>query len=109
MQIYFLPVNIRLTWEERAIMNHCNFLKTVAAFAAGPIAPRCLMGASPTAKSTPNIVVLLTENQGYADMSFNPNHPKEASTPNMSALVKEGLFFTQAYTSGAVCFQHVLD
>jgi arylsulfatase A-like enzyme len=51
----------------------------------------------------PNIVVILTDDQGYADISFNPNHPKEVATPHMDALAREGVFFSQAYTSGAVC------
>jgi len=51
----------------------------------------------------PNVVVILTDDQGYADISFNPDHPKEIATPHMDALAREGVFFTQAYTSGAVC------
>jgi arylsulfatase A-like enzyme len=51
----------------------------------------------------PNIVVILTDDQGYADISFNPHHPREVSTPHLDALAREGVFFTQAYTSGAVC------
>ena len=51
----------------------------------------------------PNIVIILTDDQGYADISFNPQHPKEVSTPNMDALAQEGVFFNQAYTSGHVC------
>jgi arylsulfatase A-like enzyme len=58
--------------------------------AAGPVRP-------------PNIVVILTDDQGYADISFNPEHPKEVSTPHMDALAREGVFFKQAYTSGQVC------
>ncbi|QXD26164.1 sulfatase-like hydrolase/transferase [Opitutia bacterium ISCC 51] len=55
------------------------------------------------AAERPNIVVILTDDQGYADISFNPNHPKEVNTPHMDSLAKEGVFFTQAYTSGVVC------
>lgn len=55
------------------------------------------------ASERPNIVVILTDDQGYADISFNPNHPKEVNTPHMDKLAKEGVFFTQAYTSGVVC------
>jgi len=51
----------------------------------------------------PNIVVILTDDQGYADISFNPQHPEEVSTPNMDALAQEGVFFRQAYNSGHVC------
>lgn len=55
------------------------------------------------AADRPNIVIILTDDQGYADISFNPKHPKEVSTPHMDALAREGVFFTQAYTSGHVC------
>lgn len=55
------------------------------------------------ASNRPNIVVILTDDQGYADISFNPNHPQEVSTPHMDALAREGVFFSQAYTSGHVC------
>ncbi len=51
----------------------------------------------------PNIVVILTDDQGYADISYNPLHPPEVSTPNMDALAREGIFFTQGYISGNVC------
>lgn len=55
------------------------------------------------ADSPPNIVVILTDDQGYADISLNPHHPKEVSTPHMDALAKHGVSFSQAYTSGSVC------
>jgi len=51
----------------------------------------------------PNIVVILTDDQGYADISLNPFHPKEVSTPHMDALATHGVRFSQAYTSGHVC------
>jgi arylsulfatase A-like enzyme len=55
------------------------------------------------ANGQPNIVVILTDDQGYADISFNPDHPEEVSTPKMDKLAREGVFFTQAYASGHVC------
>jgi arylsulfatase A-like enzyme len=51
----------------------------------------------------PNIVVILSDDQGYADISFNPHHPREVSTAHMDALAREGVFFTQGYISGNVC------
>ena len=51
----------------------------------------------------PNIVVILTDDQGYADISFNPYHPNEVSTPHMDALAHEGIFFSQGSISGNVC------
>jgi arylsulfatase A-like enzyme len=55
------------------------------------------------AAKPPNIVVILTDDQGYADISLNPHHPKEVSTPNMDALAHDGVVFSQGYTSGHVC------
>jgi arylsulfatase A-like enzyme len=51
----------------------------------------------------PNIVIILTDDQGYADISFNPDHPDEVHTPHMDALANEGIFFSQAYITGNVC------
>jgi arylsulfatase A-like enzyme len=51
----------------------------------------------------PNIVVILSDDQGYADISFNPHHPVEVNTPHMDSLANEGIFFSQAYTSGNTC------
>lgn len=60
-------------------------------------------GANSREAGTPNIVIILTDDQGYADISLNPLHPKEVSTPNMDALAKDGVVFSQGYTSGHVC------
>lgn len=87
----------------RGIIDRRDFLKTGAALAVGAMAPYCLIGANQKEPTRPNIVLILTDDQGYADISFNPNHPKEVSTPHMDSLAREGVFFTQAYTSGTVC------
>ncbi len=68
------------------------------------MAPVAVLGAAVTVRAAmPNIVVILTDDQGYADISLNPRHPKEVSTPHMDALARDGVVFTQAYTSGNVC------
>jgi len=54
-------------------------------------------------QTKPNIVIILTDDQGYADISFNPYHPDEVNTPHMDSLAREGIFFSQAYTSGNTC------
>ena len=39
----------------------------------------------------PNIVIILTDDQGYADVSYNPHHPKEVSTPNIDKLARSSV------------------
>lgn len=66
------------------------------------------LGLSATARAAepsgnPNIVIILADDQGYADVSYNPHHPAEVNTPNIDALARSGVICTQGYASGAVC------
>ena len=36
---------------------------------------------SAVAAGKPNIVVIVADDSGYADVLFNPQHPKEVATP----------------------------
>lgn len=56
-----------------------------------------------TESKNPNIVVIVADDLGYADVAFNPQHPKEVSTPNLDALAKESIICRQGYVSGHVC------
>ncbi|KPK45241.1 MAG: hypothetical protein AMJ65_00425 [Phycisphaerae bacterium SG8_4] len=54
------------------------------------------------AADRPNIVVIVSDDQGYADSSCY-DHPKEVSTPGIDRLAGEGVRFTNGYASGYVC------
>ena len=69
----------------------------ILAFILSGIAYVCL------ADEKPNIVIILTDDQGYADVSYNPHSPPEVSTPNIDALAYSSVICTQGYTSGHVC------
>lgn len=63
-----------------------------------------LLGASlPAAESRPNIIVVVADDLGYADVLFNPLHPKEIKTPNLDSLAKQSVICRQGYVSGHVC------
>lgn len=51
----------------------------------------------------PNIVVIVADDLGYADVGFNPQHPKEVATPHLAALAKESVICRQGYVTGNVC------
>ena len=55
------------------------------------------------ATSAPNIVVIVADDLGYADVLFNPQHPKEITTPHLDALAKQSVICRQGYVSGHVC------
>lgn len=54
-------------------------------------------------KPKPNIVVIVADDLGYADVHFNPLHPSEVLTPHLSALAKESVICRQGYVTGHVC------
>lgn len=49
----------------------------------------------------PNIIIILTDDQGYGDVGFNGN--KQLKTPYLDQLAKNGVVFTNGYVSYAVC------
>ena len=60
-------------------------------------------GALTTTETKPNIVVIVADDLGYADVLFNPEHPKEVTTPHLDALAKAGVICRQGYVTGNVC------
>jgi arylsulfatase A-like enzyme len=52
--------------------------------------------------STPNILYILTDDLGYGDVSgLNPQN--KIKTPQIDKLISEGMTFTEAHASSAVC------
>ena len=51
----------------------------------------------------PNIVVIVSDDQGYADVSYNELHSEPVSSPHTDALARSGVRCRFGYTTGAVC------
>lgn len=49
----------------------------------------------------PNIIFIMADDMGYADVSFNGR--PDLSTPNIDAIAKAGVRFTRSYANSAVC------
>lgn len=60
-----------------------------------------LFGISQTPAKKPNVIVILTDDQGSMDL--NCYGAKDLHTPNMDRLAKEGVRFTQFYAGAPVC------
>jgi arylsulfatase A-like enzyme len=63
--------------------------------------PLAIATAAPPAESKPNIVVILADDLGYGDLGSQG--AKGIKTPNLDALAREGLRFTDGHASAAVC------
>ncbi len=53
------------------------------------------------ADDRPNVIVILTDDQGYADAGFNGS--ADIPTPNIDRIAENGATFTRGYVSYAVC------
>ncbi len=53
------------------------------------------------AEDTPNLVVIMTDDQGYGDVGFNGC--KDIPTPHLDSIAANGVRFTDGYVSYAVC------
>lgn len=60
--------------------------------------------AAPIDKSKPNIIVLLADDLGYADVGFQGlPASRQALTPNLDRLAREGMRFTNGYVAFSTC------
>ena len=53
------------------------------------------------AAEKPNFIIILTDDQGYADVGFNGS--KDIRTPHIDRIANEGTKFDNGYVSYAVC------
>ena len=51
----------------------------------------------------PNILVIMVDDLGYADMSFLPQSPEDVETPHIDRLASEGTYFSNAYATAPIC------
>jgi arylsulfatase A-like enzyme len=76
-----------------------RLLPLFAAFMLGPLA--ALQAADSPRASTPNILIIVGDDMGYADVGFHDC--KDIPTPNLDALAASGVRFTNGYVSGPYC------
>lgn len=81
-------------------MNAKRIMARMAVMLALAFAP--LAAAQGTgAPKRPNVVLVITDDQGYADVGFNGS--TQIPTPNIDRIAREGVRFTRAYVTFPVC------
>jgi len=75
-----------------------EFLATAA---VAPLALLSGKNSTPTTARQPNIVFIVADDLGYADLSCYGR--RDFETPNLDRLAKEGMRFLQAYANSPVC------
>ncbi len=79
--------------------NRLAFLCLAIGFLFGPAAS--VGRAQEQKKKRPNIVIILGDDMGYADVGFHGC--KDIPTPHIDSLAKNGVRFTSGYVSGPYC------
>lgn len=82
-------------------MNRREFSRWLAVIGAGTISTRFNALAESTELRAPNIVVILSDDVGYGDVGSYGG--VNVSTPNIDALARGGLRFTDAHADAATC------
>ncbi len=60
-----------------------------------------LIGFTTKAQEKPNVIVIMADDLGYADVGFNGS--TEIPTPNIDRIADNGVLFTSGYTTYCVC------
>src|SRR6056297_2529707 len=77
-----------------------DFLKTLGLGTAALALPKTNFAARPSS-GKPNFIVIFTDDQGYQDLGCFGS-PK-IDTPNIDAMAKQGMRFTDFYAAESVC------
>lgn len=89
--------------SKRLLAKYRPLLAEVYAKPTKPTDKNGLLEAAPAPKETTNIVYILADDLGYGDVHcLNPQRGKVA-TPNLDRLAGQGMCFTEAHGSSAVC------
>ncbi|NDV61611.1 sulfatase-like hydrolase/transferase [Puniceicoccales bacterium CK1056] len=76
-------------------MNMTPYIRGIGLLCVG------LMSFNPLIAKAPNLVVILTDDQGYQDVGFNGC--EDIPTPNIDSIASNGIRFTNGYVSYPVC------
>jgi arylsulfatase A-like enzyme len=82
-------------------MDRRRFLALAGAAGLGPSAIAPALGAAQTRTTKPNIIFILADDFGYADLSCYGR--PDIRTPNIDGLGTDGVRLLQAYANSAVC------
>jgi len=86
----------------RAVLSRRAFLRCAGLAAAGLALP-CAGAQAGRASTRPNILFLLTDDQGPWTLGRDPRRHPNAHTPNLDRLAQQGALLTNAFATAAVC------
>ena len=73
---------------------------TISLILSAALLPQTLV-AQGTKQKSPNLIVIMADDLGYADVGFN--HCQDIPTPSIDSLANDGVKFTNGYVAYSVC------
>ncbi len=88
-------------------MKKSEFSKKTTIFSLGLMLTLILLPIGSCSKiseqqQSPNIIIFFTDDQGFSDLGINDADP-DVRTPNLDQLAREGVHFTNGYTTAPQC------
>ena len=62
----------------------------------------CSVSVTTAQEKQPNIILIVVDDLGYADMSFLPFASKDVTSPGIDKLAKNGVYFSNAYATAPI-------
>jgi arylsulfatase A-like enzyme len=84
------------------MIHRASWLFVLACFLLAPFASAAEPAAPPAGPKTPNVILILTDDQGYSDLGCYGN-PTGIKTPHIDKMAAEGIRFTDFYAAASVC------
>ena len=63
----------------------------------------CSSKKQPQKAQKPNVILIIADDLGYADLSFQKHSPADVKTPSLDRLRKAGAYFSNAYATAPIC------
>lgn len=82
-------------------MKICHYRIGILPFLVGVVTGNMLYAETPKTADLPNILIIYADDIGFGDLSCYGN--RVVATPNADRIAKEGIRFTDAYSSAATC------
>jgi arylsulfatase B len=100
-KLYQYPVN-----ESCKVVVTLNLFTLLATLGAALPATAATTNAADNHAARPNIICILCDDLGYADVGFNAEHfgvQTDVKTPQIDAMARDGVIFPQAYVAHPFC------
>lgn len=88
-------------WEQDALGNLLRHLLVALVLIGLALTVPTLRAAEPAARERPNLIIILTDDQGYNDVGFNGG--RDIPTPHLDSIARRGVRFTNGYVTYTVC------